>query len=71
MFVSAYKTILCMVVFSLALWLAGCTQPGETASEGHRRHMRNLRINQQELSEDLDTALLLDQPSKLSGEKIP
>ena len=62
-----------LVVFLCSLvWLSsGCTQPGETMAEGHRRHKRNLRINQQELMQDVDTVLLLDKPSKLSDKRIP
>ncbi len=51
--------------------LTGCTQPGETAAEGRRRHLRNQRINQQGLNSDIDTFLLADQPSKLSDKRIP
>lgn len=72
--VSIYKlllgTILCILVFSLA----GCGvitgvaelfhQPGETAAEGHRRHLRNLSVNQQNMAGDLDRALLFDRPSR-------
>jgi len=62
--------LLCTLVFSLG----GCTlleQGGETAAEGHRRHMRNLTINQQSLMSDLDRALLIDKPSGLTERKIP
>ena len=56
----------------LVLFLNGCgysryiSQPGETAAEGHRRHLRNLLINQQELMGDIDRAALTDKPSKLT-----
>jgi hypothetical protein len=66
-------TILGVLLCALALWLAGCgylAQPGETIAEGHRRHLRNLSINQQNLMHDIDRALLLDQPSKLSDRRI-
>jgi hypothetical protein len=62
--------LLCILVF----WLGGCVlieQPGETAAEGQRRHLRNLAINQQNLVSDIDRALLIDQPSKLSDKRIP
>ncbi len=62
--------LLCILVF----WLGGCSffeQPGETAAEGHRRHLRNLSINQQNLMSDIDRALLMDKPSKLSDKRIP
>jgi hypothetical protein len=62
--------LLCTLVF----WLGGCSlieQPGETAAEGHRRHLRNLTINQQNLMSDIDRALLIDKPSTLSDKRIP
>lgn len=66
----AFAFILCGMV--LLLW--GCSsyeQPGETAAEGSRRHQRVLRINQQEMMTDIDRALLLDQPRKLTDLRIP
>jgi hypothetical protein len=46
-------------------------QLGETEAEGRRRHLRNQRINRRQLMADLDKALLLDKPSKLSDRRIP
>ena len=65
--------VLGIVLCALAFWLGGCSveQPGETAAEGQRRHLRNLRINQQELMEDVDKAMLFDKPSNLSEKRIP
>jgi hypothetical protein len=68
------KVILTVILFVLVFLPCGCKsyeQPGETAAEGRRRHLRNQRINQQELMADLDTALLLDKPSKLTDKRIP
>jgi hypothetical protein len=51
----------------------GCTcydQPGETLAEGRRRHIRTNRIRSQQLMQDIDAALLLDRPSKLTDKKI-
>ena len=66
--------ILGVVLCALVFWLGGCkgywAQPGETEAEGHRRHLRNLSLNQQQLSEDIDTVMLADQPSKLTDERI-
>ena len=50
--------------------LAGCSQPGETTAEGRRRHIRNRRINHQEMISDIDTVFLLDKPSKLTDKRI-
>ena len=46
-------------------------QLGETEAEGRRRHLRNARINRQEMMGDIDRALLLDKPSKLTDKRIP
>jgi len=62
--------LLCALVFSLG----GCAlfeQGGETANKGHRRHLRNLTINQQSLISDIDRALLIDKPSALTDKRIP
>jgi len=63
---------------ALAIWLGGCIyditdsgQAGETEAEGRRRHIRNARINQQEMMEDVDRALMYDEPSGLTDKKIP
>jgi hypothetical protein len=46
-------------------------QVGETEAEVHRRHIRNNRVNQQEMMTDIDKFLLRDKPSKLSRMRIP
>ena len=66
------KAILGVFFCALIFWLSGCfEQPGETAAEGHRRHLRNLRVDQQSLMEDIDKVMLTDQPSKLTEKRIP
>ena len=69
--VSVCKVILGIVLCALVFLLYGCEQPGETAAKGHRRHLRNLSINQQSLMSDIDRALLFDRPSKLTDKRIP
>ncbi len=69
--VSICKVMFGTVLCALVLWLSGCQQPRETTAEGHRRHLRNVRINQQELVEDIDKAMLADQPSRLTDKRIP
>ena len=62
--------VLCALVFlpgGCGFW----AQPGETKAEGHRRHLRNLSINQQEMMADIDKVLLFDKPSKLTDKRIP
>ncbi len=67
------KVILLVFLCTLVLVPFGCSfqQPGETVAEGHRRHKRNLRINQQGMMADIDRVLLLDEPSKLTDRRIP
>ena len=60
----------------MLLWVSGCkcpfwAQSGETAAEGDRRHTRNLKVNQESLSGDIDRALLFDKPSKATDIRIP
>ena len=69
---------LCLFTFiftlcGLIILLGGCCcmQPGETTAEGHRRHERVLRLNQQEMMADIDRILLLDRPSELTDLRIP
>jgi hypothetical protein len=72
--ISAWKVMQVVVLCALFLVPLGCgsyDQMGETAAEGHRRHKRALRINRQEMMEDLDTFMLLDRPSKLTDKRIP
>jgi len=68
---SACTVILVVVLCVLIFLPCGCSQMGETEAEGHRRHLRNVRINQQGLTEDIDKALLIDKPSKLTDRRIP
>ena len=67
------KVILAIILCALIFLPCGCSfeQLGETAAEGHRRHKRVLRVNQQELMSDIDRALLFDKPSKLTDKRIP
>ena len=72
--VSVCKVILVVVLCALFLVPLGCRsydQLGETMAEGHRRHKRTLRINRQEMMNDLDMLMLLDKPSKLTDKRIP
>lgn len=72
--VSVCKVILSIILLFLVFMPLGCSstsQPGETAAEGHRRHQRIARINQQELMADIDMVLMLDEPSRLTDKRIP
>ncbi|MHC4264786.1 MAG: hypothetical protein ACYSUK_02510 [Planctomycetota bacterium] len=63
--------VLGVILLSFVLCLCGCSQPGETTDEGARRHQRMMTVNQQQMMEDIDKALLLHEPSKLTERRIP
>lgn len=71
--VSVCKVILPVILLVLVFMPFGCSssQPGETSAEGHRRHLRVARINQQEMMADIDAVLMLDEPSRLTDKRIP
>lgn len=64
---------LAVAVCVWALLLAGCSlrHPGETRAEVDRRHHRVLRLNNEMLLSDIDRALMLDRPSRLTDKRIP
>jgi hypothetical protein len=45
--------------------------PGETEAEVRRRHARASELNGQLLRSDIDTALMLDRPSRLTDRRLP
>jgi len=66
--------LLVSLLMTLVVLLTGCglfDQPGKTAAEVHREHLRTLQINQQQMMQDIDRSLDMDQPSKLSDKRIP
>ena len=67
------KTLLTVLFCAYVFLLSGCSadQMGETTAEGSIRHKRNLRINNQQMMEDIDKFLLLDEPSRLTDKRIP
>ena len=73
-FRSAVSIILGIILFVLVFLPYGCSgyfsQPGETEAEGHRRHLRNLRINQQEMIQDIDRGMLFDEPVRTTDRRI-
>jgi hypothetical protein len=70
---SVYKVALVLILFLLVCITVGCStaQLGESAAEGNRRHLRNLRIDQQTMMSDIDAVLLTDKPSRLTDKRIP
>ena len=70
---SIFKAALVLILFLLVFISVGCStaQLGESAAEGNRRHLRNLRIDQQTMMSDIDAVLLTDRPSRLTDKRIP
>jgi hypothetical protein len=66
-----YGFVLAFVLFALVWSVSGCTQPGESMAETNRRHLRVLQINQEDMLSDVDSVLLLDQPSRLTDRRMP
>ena len=63
-----------VLLYALLLLPCGCgsyAQMGETEAEGRRRHIRNARVNRQQMMEDIDSVMLYDKPRKLTGKRIP
>ena len=68
------RKVILVVFFSIVFLMPlGCSmeQLGETAAEGHRRHVRILRLYKPELVTDIDQMLFLDRPNRLTEKRIP
>lgn len=60
------------VVVCISVLLGGCWQhPGETSVEVNRRRGRTIGLNHQMLRADIERAMLLDRPSRLSDKRLP
>ena len=67
------RIALTILLLAATVALAGCgffAQPGMTAQEAHREHLRILRVNNQQMMRDIDRVLGLDQPSMLTDKKL-
>ncbi|MGB7581665.1 MAG: hypothetical protein WBL85_04365 [Sedimentisphaerales bacterium] len=67
-------SLLGVALLTLATMSMGCglfDQQGKTADEVNRDHMRMLRVNHEQMMEDIDRALLLDKPSTLTEKQLP
>ena len=67
--------VLLVMLLGIVLCVAGCSSStiigqGETAAEGHRRHLRQAEITRQQLADDIDAVLLTDQPTRLSDIRV-
>jgi hypothetical protein len=67
--------ILLVMLLGVVFCVSGCSSStiigqGETAAEGHRRHLRQANIQRQQLADDVDAVLLTDQPTRLSDIRV-
>ena len=63
------QVVLTVLLLAIAVFATGCgffNQPGMTAQEVNREHLRILRINNEQMMRDIDRVLGLDKPSMLS-----
>ena len=68
-----YAFILLIGLFLLVMLLSGCNAiigQGETAAEGNRRHLRMMQLNTWMFADDIDRALYLDRPSRLTDKHV-
>ena len=67
--------VLAILLLAVIVFSTGCAgfwdQPGMTAQEVHREHLRILRVNNQQMLRDIDRLLGFDQPSRLTEMKLP
>jgi ABC-type oligopeptide transport system substrate-binding subunit len=63
------KALVCLAAMAVLVLVfsAGCSAPGLTSSEVHRRHHHTVLNNWWQVQDDIDTVLLLDRPSRLSS----
>jgi hypothetical protein len=58
-----------MIILGVALGVVlmnGCAAPARTAQEVHRNHINVIQTNWIMIQDDIDAALLLDRPTRLS-----
>jgi hypothetical protein len=59
------------VVCAMMLLATGCANMGETKTEAKLRRNRVLRLDLQEMGEDINVALMLDRPNRLTDKRLP
>jgi predicted small metal-binding protein len=67
-------SILVLALLAVIVLSSGCgffSHPGKTAAEVHRDQVRTIKMNHQELMADIDRAVFLDHPSRLTDKRIP
>jgi hypothetical protein len=67
-------SVLVVVLLAVIVLSSGCgffNHPGKTPAEVYRDQVRTVKMNHQELMSDIDRAVFLDKPSRLTDKRIP
>jgi hypothetical protein len=62
--------LLAFVLSIIGLSVSGCHGLGETSAERSDDHKRQMRLNNQMLTDDIDAILQTDRPSRLSENTV-
>ena len=62
--------ILSVLVLSVCISVSGCKGQGHTASELRRERTRTFKADNQAMYDDLERALMIDRPSRLTNKSI-
>ena len=65
-----YYLLICVLAMATGMALSGCKARGLTKEEVHRRHYDTIQNNMWQIQDDVDAALLLDRPSRLSEQMV-
>ena len=61
------RYLLCLCIIALiASFLVGCSAPGLTSEEVHRRHVDTWKTQMLQMQDDVDDFWMIDRPSRLS-----
>jgi hypothetical protein len=55
-----------VLIAVVSILVTGCGAPGLTSRGVHRRHVETFRNDIWQLQDDIDAALMIDRPSRLS-----
>lgn len=58
--------MLLAAVTAISLLMTGCAAPGLTRQGVHRRHVETFQNDIWQFQDDIDAALMIDRPSRLS-----
>ena len=65
------RAVALALVCAAMILTTGCAMMGETKNEAKLRFARNMRLDWQEMGEDINVALMLDRPNRLTDKRLP